>query len=52
MHDDDTTHDHADAGRRSGERRVADEPIDHAERREGERRSGRDRRAMPRHYAR
>ena len=36
------------SGRREGDRRVADAPIDFPDRRKGERRSGKDRRGSPR----
>ena len=45
------TNDHGDAakgGRRAGDRRVANIPIDRPDRRVAERRSGEDRRANPR----
>jgi hypothetical protein len=35
-------------GRRKGERRQAQQPLTHPDRRKGERRSGEDRRASPR----
>ena len=48
MADDQKDDNHEYGGRREADRRQSEVPIDFADRRKGERRSGKDRRASPR----